>query len=299
MPKTQHVCFTLNNYTDDELHLCQTLIDHPKVLYFIFGRELAPSTGTPHLQCYLQLDGRKELSTIIRILHAHGLRRVANVIVCNGSSEENREYCSKDGEFEEFGEITAIQGKRRRGGDVFTDIRDRIKEGARLSEIACEFPREFIKHHTGIKAMKKELTNPIPKIYFGPFPFCFDHDWTLTQVIQGDTNIGKTQYAKTLFPNPFFIDHVDKLKSFDPLVHGGIIFDDMVFTHWPVQSQIHLTDIVDERTVHIRYGIVTIPAETKRVFTCNYGRFPFNDDPAIQRRVQVHSIPQVQYNIFQ
>jgi len=51
--------------------------------------------------------------------------------------------------------------------------------------------------------------------------------------------------------------------------HDGIVFDDMSFDHWPPESVIHLLDMECERALHVRYGTVTIPAYTKKIFTSN------------------------------
>lgn len=105
-------------------------------------------------------------------------------------------------------------------------------------------------------------------------------------VIIGETGIGKTVYAKTKSTKPaLFISHMDDLKRFDPRRHKSIIFDDMCFTHFPVTGQIHLVDLFEPRSIHIRYGTVQIPAGVERWFTCN--KFPFDEHPAIRRRINL------------
>ncbi len=51
--------FTLNNYTEIELGGLQS-----EEIYFsfiLFGKEIAPTTGTPHLQGYFELPKKKTL----------------------------------------------------------------------------------------------------------------------------------------------------------------------------------------------------------------------------------------------
>lgn len=104
-----------------------------------------------------------------------------------------------------------------------------------------------------------------------------------TYVIVGDSGVGKTTWAKTHAPKPaLWVTHMDDLRLFNKDYHKSIIYDDMTFKHYPEQSQIHLVDMDDTRTIHIRYKTVTIPAKVPKLFTCN--EHPFSDHPAIDRR---------------
>lgn len=132
-------------------------------------------------------------------------------------------------------------------------------------------------------AKKMTVAKPI-KQYFGPWK------WPSLEniesvVLMGPSNIGKTQFAKSHFNNPLFISQMDRLKEFKPDVHDGIIFDDMDFTHMPRSSQIHITDFEEQRDIHSRYANAVVPAETKKIFTCNH--YPFMLDDAIKRRVKL------------
>ena len=59
--KYRHFVMTLNNYQDYP-NLIPTRL-YEKVQYICFGREVAPSTGTPHLQMYAQMKHRIRKST--------------------------------------------------------------------------------------------------------------------------------------------------------------------------------------------------------------------------------------------
>jgi hypothetical protein len=102
--------FTLNNYNDEEIDVLRALgADHQTggVKYLIFGRETAPDTGTPHLQGYISLQSRKSLSYIKNLVSSR-----AHFETAKGTPKQNRDYCSKDGEFEEFGTIPKGRGAR-------------------------------------------------------------------------------------------------------------------------------------------------------------------------------------------
>lgn len=114
-----------------------------------------------------------------------------------------------------------------------------------------------------------------------------EHRWDQSKVLilWGDTGLGKTSMAKIMVPKPaLMVSHLDDLKKFRSGYHLGIIFDDVSIKHLPETAQIHLLDSFDTRSIHVRYGTVTIPKDTKKIITCN--DFPVSDIPAIQRRIQ-------------
>ena len=103
-------------------------------------------------------------------------------------------------------------------------------------------------------------------------------------IIIGPSGIGKTTYAKLKSMKPsLFVTHIDDLKFMQKDIKP-IIFDDMTFKHLPLQAQIHLVDRDEDRSIHVRYGTVQIPAGIEKWFTCN--EEPFLDHDAITRRVQ-------------
>jgi len=107
-----------------------------------------------------------------------------------------------------------------------------------------------------------------------------------TTVVIGPTGCGKTTWAKTHCLKPaLFCSHVDDLKELKAGYHKSIILDDMIFTHWPVQSQIHLLDTTDPRSIHVRYGIVKIPSGIQKIMTCN--ERPVTVHEAIERRIKI------------
>lgn len=105
-------------------------------------------------------------------------------------------------------------------------------------------------------------------------------------VLIGESGIGKTTWAINNSDKPaLIVSHIDQLKQFRASYHKTIIFDDMSFLQWPVQAQIHITDQEQPRAIHVRYGTVSIPAFTKKIFTSN--ERPFSIHPAIDRRINL------------
>lgn len=90
--------FTLNNYAEGEIPLYRmdTVFkwvpkwEHPHLAYLGFGREVASSTGTPHLQgmvVFTRSVGMRTLKKLNERAHWQPMR---------GSFEEAQKYCSKD-----------------------------------------------------------------------------------------------------------------------------------------------------------------------------------------------------------
>ena len=95
MSRSIHHCFTLNNYTAEDEATLQNLND-PSVVLLCYGRETAPTTGTPHLQGYVLFNTRKRQSQVIKLLG--GSHRV-HVEPCNGDFYQNIKYCTKEKNF--------------------------------------------------------------------------------------------------------------------------------------------------------------------------------------------------------
>lgn len=111
MSRIRDWCFTLPNYTQEE----EDKIKQIDCDYIIFGHEIAPTTGTPHLQGYIYFKNRKSAKQMKKLL---GDR--AHFEKAKGNSKQNYDYCTKDGIFFEKGkrpltkqEIDKNGGKQR------------------------------------------------------------------------------------------------------------------------------------------------------------------------------------------
>lgn len=91
MARNRNFCFTLNNYADT------VLVDTINCKYIAYSKELAPTTGTPHLQGWISFENPKSLTAVIRLMpgcHIESMR---------GSIADNDAYCSKAGDLIERG----------------------------------------------------------------------------------------------------------------------------------------------------------------------------------------------------
>lgn len=89
-------CFTLNNYTTEEVNdilswSSKSSINYCK--YIIFGKEICPTTGTPHLQGYLKW-GKKKRFTELKKINPRISWKAAK-----GNKDANNLYCDKDRDY--------------------------------------------------------------------------------------------------------------------------------------------------------------------------------------------------------
>lgn len=150
--------------------------------------------------------------------------------------------------------------------------------------------RDLTLHPTQIEEslyMLLPKNDPPLEFTLSDFPPLPEWDQTKCLVIHGPTNSFKTTIAVLLLKNMGHLcSHVEDIRTYNPKVHSGLIFDDMNFIHWPRESRIHLTDTKYRRTIHCRYKNCSIPAGTPRIFTTNLLPMAMltSGDPAIIRR---------------
>lgn len=291
-------CFTYNNYTaDGETFLKAWLTDNCK--YAVYGHEVAPTTGTPHLQGYLSLIKKKTTKALTKVLQDGGASLA--LLYAKGTAQENRVYCTKDKDFWECGQINITGHKPRPSDDVYREAFNAPTVAEALAIIREKRPRDYALHSDAIERTIRKI-RPSVHIHlydismFKAPPLEFNKKAIL---LWGATNTGKTQYALANFKNPLLVRHLDKLSEFNKELHDGIVFDDIELKNRPPTSIIYLLDWDCESDIHIRYKVATIPAQTKKIFTSNLQN-PFYIDAeiddgvrdAIERRLEKHEINQ-------
>jgi len=103
-------CFTLNNWIEDDVTRLRALAASDRVHYLVFGREIAPTTGTPHLQGYIQF-GRTVRGSVVKRLISNRVQ--VHVERTHGTTDQAAAYCKKDGDYEEFGTLKPSLAGRR------------------------------------------------------------------------------------------------------------------------------------------------------------------------------------------
>jgi len=133
------ICFTLNNYTEADTKVFADEL--PAIYsYAVVGKEVGES-GTPHLQGYVKMRKRTAAKKAFNDLAALFESR-PHMEVAKGSAKKNRVYCSKDGDFAEFGEITN-QGKRM----DLEALKDAVLDGASWEQLALEHTAAHARFH--------------------------------------------------------------------------------------------------------------------------------------------------------
>lgn len=166
-------CFTINNYTDEDI---AALALWPFV-YMVYGKEVGES-GTPHLQGFVTFKTARRLTGMKKL---HG---TAHFEPTKGSSDQAATYCKKDGDFVEFGTVPA-QGQR-------TDLQtatDMIVAGSKISEVAAELPTVFARYGRGLRDLAHVLQQE------------YAHDTVRGIWIVGEPGTGKSYYARQEWPS--------------------------------------------------------------------------------------------------
>jgi hypothetical protein len=191
-------CFTANigetEIGEDASRKAKERVDCETCRYICFQLEIAPSTGQRHYQGYVHF-GKNPVRFDPAKDYIAGIFGVApHIESAKGSAKQNRDYCSKAdkggvaGTFVEFGDFPRA-GERSDLGLVA----NAVLAGKDLSEIANEYPSQFIKYHGGIKSFqhlvrsKPRDARVVPTVYwyFGP------------------TGVGKSRKAFELFPEAY------------------------------------------------------------------------------------------------
>jgi len=169
-------CFTLNNYVeDDEQHL-----DGIECQYLIYGREIAPTTGTRHLQGYIHFSSEKTLRRVKAILGAryHLEARL-------GTIEQAIEYCKKENNFKERGQVRTRQAAKDCWGDVLD-----LAEAGDIQTIKDEYPRHYLQYFKTLMSIRAYNSKPLEGE--------LEHEWWY-----GPTGTGKSKTVWEKFPDHY------------------------------------------------------------------------------------------------
>jgi len=154
MSRAKHWCFTLNNYTGndiDRINANASFFD-----YIIFGREVGES-GTPHLQGFVSFTARVRLNHCVATIGQAHFSVARNI-------DHSIQYCKKDGDFTEIGTRPVVKQGTRNDLESFKQAvmngEHNVKKlRAEHSDVYARYPKfcaDFLNDH---------LERPVPTLY--------------------------------------------------------------------------------------------------------------------------------------
>ena len=198
--------------------------------------------------------------------------RTIHLEASKGTAGQNREYCTKDGDFEEFGRLPS-QGRR----SDLSAIKARIEEGISERELATEFFGQWVVYRRSFSAYRDLVHEPKLRVELKVF------------ALIGRPGIGKTRFAfqyANRRGGTAFMSPDPSLKWFDGYGGEDVAILDDYRGDGEFAFLLRLLDIYPLR-VQIKGGFVNW--EPKVIFiTSNKNPeawHPEEDYPALRRRI--------------
>lgn len=185
MERARSFCFTLNNYTEEEVEQVKTW----DCKYLIFGKEVGES-GTPHLQGYVSLANAKTLTALKK------LQARAHWEIARGTPKQASEYCEKDGDVFEKGTrpLSRVEIGQKEA-DRWEGAYKAVEEG-RLEDV----PKDIL--CTKLKNIEYAVERiRVAKRKLDTLEGDLDHEW-----YYGPTGTGKSRKARDDYPEAYIKD---------------------------------------------------------------------------------------------
>lgn len=148
--------------------------------YAIFGREACPTSGKPHIQGFISCTSPQRFSALQKAFVG------AHLTPARGTQAENRKYCSKDGDFIEFGAVHESRGEKERAR--WASAWDACKDN-RLDDVPYDIRFRF---YGTCKKIAVDHMRPLPSIP------TLDNHW-----VCGPTGMGKSRGTKLRYPDHY------------------------------------------------------------------------------------------------
>lgn len=236
--RSRSFCYTVNNY--HEAHIQEVRALSRLASYAIFGKETA-TTGTKHLQGYIHYDNARSWQSIKKKLPT------AHIEVAQGTPAQNRTYCMKEGDFEEFGTLPQ-QGSRTDLQSVQTALDGGLSE----IQISQDHFSVWVKYNRAFDRyvqLRMVPRNSAPRV-----------EW-----VWGPTGVGKSRYA---FESSASVYSKNSSKWWDGYAQQQtIVIDDIEPQMWPLREVLTLLDRypcqreIKGGTVHINSPRIVITSD--------------------------------------
>lgn len=116
--------WTLNNYTNDDVERLMNKSEDD-IKYLTFGKEIAPTTGTPHLQGYVMFNNARSFNSAKAYISTR-----CWIAASKGTAIQNHVYTCKDDDVFTIGTLPQ-QGKR----NDLNKVREMVKDGDSMEKI--------------------------------------------------------------------------------------------------------------------------------------------------------------------
>lgn len=157
MSKSRGWCFTINNYTDEDIMRCVMTDLLGERRYIICGFERGEVCNTPHIQGYIHFENAVSFDSVrdffpnIKLFEAKA----------TGKKFSKRwTYCKKDCEYWEEGECPA-QGKR----SDLAEIAVRAEKGESIDNLRKDYPAQCMMYSKHILALTRRNDNKECQVY--------------------------------------------------------------------------------------------------------------------------------------
>jgi len=258
MSRSRKWCFTLNNYTPEDVEALRKLREDLSIKYLIFGREVGEN-GTPHLQGFFYAHNAKSFNAAKKTI---GDR--VHLEACKGTIEQNIAYCAKDNDYEEIGDrpMTAKEkgaAEKTRWEDAWT-----YAVSGEILNIDAEIR---IAHYGKLRKIQKDYMQKPP-----------DLDATCGVWIYGSPGVGKSYKARQDYPDAY-------LKPCNKWWDGYQAEENVIIDDFDLQHKVlgHHLKIWGDRYSYIAEnkgsGFHIRPKNV--VITSNYQIGEIFDDPAL------------------
>jgi len=205
--------FTCNNYGPAILDGLSKI----QCVYMVCGAEVAPTTGTKHIQGYVYFENARSHKSVVKIIQA--VHPGAHVEIARGTPDENHAYCTKEGDFVEYG-VKPLSQKEKGDKEIcrWTESRELAKQG-RFEEIPSDL---FCKYRNAFKGIRQDFQETIK------LP---DNDVLENYWFCGPSGSGKSRAARDKFPDAYLKMKNKWWNGFKPDAHEAVIIDDIDPSH--------------------------------------------------------------------
>lgn len=177
--RSRRYVFTLNNYTQGDLDYFAGIA----VRYICYGKETAPNTGTPHLQGFVVWNESKTVRATRTLL------RGCHVELARGTALQASDYCKKDGDFVERGNLPTDPVELGNNEIDRWNIAWTLAQAGRIEEIA---PDIRIRSYSTLRRIGQDYMERVAPL-----------DSTCGIWIVGNSGCGKTRAVYSKYPDAF------------------------------------------------------------------------------------------------